>query len=109
MIKPNIDGTKILNKKIVIAERNPTSAGNPIAETKNIEALSLIPKSPKDMDGINDLTKRVNIPQRRNAISKGLLANADISIPYCKAIKKYKKKEKESCTKTILLFNPFNT
>lgn len=89
MIKPKIDGTKILKRKIEIAERNPTSAGNPIAETKNIEALSLIPKSPKEIDGIKDLTKSVKIPQSRKPISKGLFANAAIRSPYCKAIIRY--------------------
>ncbi|MFA6025481.1 MAG: hypothetical protein WC727_03495 [Ignavibacteriaceae bacterium] len=93
MIRPRTDGTKILKRKIENAARNPTSAGNPIAEMKNIDAPSLMPKSPNEIDGIKDFTKSVNIPESRNANSKGLLANAAVSTPYCKATTTYKQVE----------------
>ena len=80
------EGSKMLKRKIENAERNPTSAGKPIAEIKNIEALSLIPKSPNEIDGIKDFTNSVKIPQRKKADSRGLFANAEVSNPYCKAI-----------------------
>ncbi|MFA5803520.1 MAG: hypothetical protein WC879_02650 [Melioribacteraceae bacterium] len=93
MIRPKTEGTKILKRKIENAERNPTSAGKPIAVMKNIDALSLIPKSPNDIDGIKDFTKSVNIPESRKANSKGLLENVVVSTPYCKAITAYKQME----------------
>ena len=86
MIRPITEGTKMLIRKIEKADRNLTSAGNPIAEMKNIEALSLIPKSPNEIVGIKDFTNKVKIPQKRNANSNGLLANAAVRIPYWNAI-----------------------
>jgi len=86
MTVPTIDGRRILNKKIVNAERKPTSAGKPIAEIKKIDALSLIPKSPNEIDGIKDFTNSVNIPARRKVYSNGLLAKEAVNIPYCSAI-----------------------
>ena len=81
-----MEGSKILNKKIENADRKPTSERKPIAEIKNIDALSLIPKSPNEMDGIKDFTKSVSIPQKKKVDSSGLFANAEVSKPYCKAI-----------------------
>lgn len=83
----------MLKRKIEKAEKNPTWIGKPMDEIKNIEALSLIPRSPKEIEGINDFTNNVSIPQSRKAISRGLLAKPAVKIPYCKAITEYNKIE----------------
>lgn len=97
----------ILKRKIEIADKNPTSGGSPIPVIKNIEALSRIPKSPKEIDGMNDLTKSVNIPANKNDTSIGFSENPAVSIPYWNAIIPYSKNEKKSCKKTVRVLTFF--